>query len=144
MSLGITAEDGVMGFEILKNKVTAVQFAKWLIWGSSLLDEERYVEIWQREMIISPDGLGVKFLVADDAALAELKVICAAEGVELGKEIGVELSAAHKQYIIDSNIYSINHVDDTVARAERIDAATTVDELKVEMLKPLAQDTLYR
>ena len=122
--------DSIMGFTIFKDKVILVEYAKWSMLGDGSLPQEQYPDIWQRD-----GGRDTLYLVKDDAALASLKTICGIYNVKLQPEVNIELSIDDQQTISDSGVRTRSAADDVLARKARIQAATTIDDLKAEMLR---------
>lgn len=123
-------EDTVYCVEHMPDDSIVLTFTKWRVYGDKMLDTMKYRDVHQR----LEDNGQAKFLCVDDAELAILESACASESVNLGIPENIELSAQRKQYLVDAQFNRREGMEPIIARGERIQAATTFEELKQEML----------
>ena len=107
-------------------------WAKWRLLADTVLSDE--LAFWMR-----PERGKWEFLVSDDAELAALKAALDKEGIRYEAEKNVELIAEEKQHIENAQITDRSQVESVVTRAARIGAATTIEDLKEEMLNDRAR-----
>lgn len=102
-------------------------WAKWKLVADAALKDE--FAFWMREEA----GKWI-FLVSDDRELLLLQAALGIERIKYGIEENVELSTQEKQHIENAQITDQSQVESVLARALRIGAATTIGELKEELL----------
>ncbi len=122
--------DGVIGIEILHNKVTNIMFSKWRVKAPSGLDSMKYPEIWQL-----PEKGEITYLVTDDTALSELQGIFIAEGIIAESPELVELSAQQKSWLLASGLKNRSDVESKLADQEAISGLTTVADVRDYLLQ---------
>lgn len=125
--------DGVMGVETSRAGST-IHYAEWKLIAHAEAIYPEFSETWQRP---EPDGT-ITFLLSDNAELATVKSNLTRYGIKYDLETKVELTSRQKALLDGAGLRSRADVPRALERLELIDAATTVAELKAEVLKSAA------
>lgn len=124
-------EDALVGIVYSKHKMTYI-FAKWLILADHQLDWEKFPDLWQRDF-----EHRVKMLFRDDAERDLIQSALLAEGIKFDRAVNVSLTADQKELVTNARVHHHEDIEAVLKSAERIDAARTLDELKVELKRRL-------
>ena len=110
---------------------TTIYYAKWRLIAETAAIYAAFEVYSQNYEATGP----ATFLLANDAELAFVTAELYRVGISHDKEVKVELTVRQKELLNDTNVTSRSDVPKVLERLERIDAATTFDQLKQEVLR---------
>lgn len=122
--------DGVKSVTISEDGIS-LEYAEFKLVAHKPANGPEFEDSWQRP---EEDGTST-FLLTDAAELATVKSDLDRYGITFDPETNVALTARQKELLNSSGIRSRSGLSKELERLERIDAATTFEQLKDEVLK---------
>ena len=130
---------GVISVTSKRGELSLFEYAKWNLLADAYMAEEVYAPFAGFHQRDEADG-SATFLIPDDATLAQVKAVLDLYNVKYPMgEINVELTIDEKTTLELSSIRSRGEVTPLLKRAAAIRAASSLDELKEELVKELTE-----